>query len=217
MHLVTYTKEQVSNLTYIKLAVNKTHMGPVSASKVAKDKASKLSAAANKVKLAAGFKVSILKDQTESAKAGSYNQSWVFRGLGDDSPMQTSTAAVFLMQAWDNIFGDEGTPEYVEKLARATEARATAYSKLGINPASGKKPILSADQRVLYNSIVGTTSFDYYEYHIAFKLAGQLKFVRSKTYRSIRPLDINQMINKLNSEVQKLSEKMYISTVANVN
>jgi len=212
MRLTKLEKDKVVNSTYVKLARNKAHMGPVSEEKIAQARASALSAAANKVRVTAGFTVKVATDDKTEVKTNSQNQSFVFTGLGDDSPKATAEHAVLLMQAWDNTFKDEGTPEYVDKLAKALEARAIAYSKLGVNPASGDKPNLTADQRVVYNSIVGPTGFDYYEYHLAFKLAGQRKFVRSKTYRSLRPLDVKQMLIKLSSEVATLKGKITITS-----
>jgi len=212
MRLTKLEKDKVVDSTYVKLARNKAHMGPVSEEKIAQARASALSAAANKVRVTAGFTVKVATDDKTEVKTNSQNQSFVFSELGDDSPKATAEYAVLLMQAWDNTFKDEGTPDYVNKLAKALEARATAYSKLGINPASGDKPNLTADQRVVYNSIVGPTGFDYYEYHLAFKLAGQKKFVRSKTYRSLRPLDMQQMLNKLSSEVATLKGKITITS-----
>lgn len=212
MRLTKLEKDKVVDSTYVKLARNKAHMGPVSEEKIAQARASALSAAANKVRVTAGFTVKVITDDKTEVKTNSQNQSFVFTELGDDSPKATAEHAVLLMQAWDNTFKDEGTPDYVDKLAKALEARAIAYNKLGINPASGDKPNLTADQRVVYNSIVGPTGFDYYEYHLAFKLAGQKKFVRSKTYRSLRPLDIKQMLTKLSSEVATLKGKITITS-----
>lgn len=213
MKLTKLEKDKLENSTYLKLAINKAHMGPVSEEKVARARASALSAAANKVRVTAGFTVKVNTDDNKSEQKTNFNnKSFVFSALGDDSPMSTAEHAVLLMQAWDNIFKDEGTPEYVEKLAKALEARANAYRKLGINPTSGDKPNLTADQRVVYNSVVGPTGFDYYEYHLAFKLAGQKKFVRSKTYRSLRPLELKSLLAKLSKEVDSLKGKITITS-----
>lgn len=212
MRLTRLEKDKVVDSTYVKLARNKAHMGPVSEEKIALARASVLSAAANKVRVTAGFAVKVNTDDNKEVKTNSQNQSFIFTELGDDSPKTTAEYAVLLMQAWDNTFKDEGTPEYVQRLAKALEARATAYTKLGINPTSGDRPNLTADQRVVYNSIVGPTGFDYYEYHLAFKLAGQKKFVRSKTFRSLRPLDLKQILDKLSSEVLSLKNKITITS-----
>jgi hypothetical protein len=213
MKLIKLVKSEVENSTYIKLAMNKTHMGPVSEDKIAQKKAIALSAAANKVRVTAGFSVKVNTDDKLSLEEASHNnQSFVFKELGDDSPTVTTEYALLLMQAWDNIFKSDGTPEYVNKLTKALEARSTAYMKLGINPTSGDKPNLTSDQRVVYNSIVGPTGFDYYEYHLAFKLAGQKKFVRSKTVKSLRPFNIDQTLKMLSSEVERLKSKITISS-----
>lgn len=212
MRLVKLEKDKVENTTYVKLCKNKTHMGPVSEEKVALAKASTLSAAANKVRVAAGFTVKVNTDDKPEGKAVSQNQSLLFTDLGDNSPLEASKYAVLLMQAWENTYKSEGTPDYVRKLTRALEARAEAYRKLGINPTPDEKPNLTSDQRVVYNSIVGPTGFDYYEYHIAYKIEGQKKFIRSKTYRSLQPLDIKLMLNKLASEVETLKGKITITS-----
>lgn len=213
MKVTRLNKDEVVNSTYVKICINKTHMGPVSEGKVAHAKASMLSAAANKVRVTAGFTIKVnTDDDKDSIKTNSQNKSYRLIGLGDDSPMATAQYAVLLMQAWDNVFRDDGTPDYVKRLAAALEARAKAYNKLGINPVSGDKPNLTADQRVVYNSIVGPTGFDYYEYHLAFKLAGQKKFVRSKTYRSLKPLDFKLVMNKISSEVETLKGKITITS-----
>lgn len=212
MRLTQLKRDMVENATYIKLAKNKAHMGPISAEKVAQAKAKALSAAANKVRVTAGFTVKVNTDDNESSiKTNSQNESYLLFDLGDDSPRDTIEYAVLLMQAWDNTFRGEGTPDYVDMLTKALEARATAYRKLGINPASGIKPNLSADQRLVYNAIVGPTGFDYYEYHLAFKLAGQKKFTRSKTFRSLKPMNLDTWLRKMSSEVETLKSRISIT------
>jgi osmotically-inducible protein OsmY len=210
MKLSTLDKKEVENTTYLKLVQNKTHFGPVSEAKVARAKAKALSAAANKVRVAADFTIQINKDQDSNSENRSNARSYVFEDIGD-TPIDVTKSAVYLMQAWDHQYGDEGTPDYVNKLAKALEARAAAYNKLGINPNSSSKPNLTSDQRVIYNSIVGPTGFDYYEYHLAFKIEGQKKFVRSKTYRSLRPLDIKSMLSSLGKDMRKLQEEITLT------
>lgn len=203
MKLTKYDKKAVGDTTHMKLVENKTHFGPVSEDKVAKAKAAQLSAAANKVRLMADFTVKISKDPTEETESRSNARSLLFTEIGS-SPLEIAESAVYIMQAWDIKYGDEGTPDYTKKLSAALAARAEAYRTLGINPSSGVKPNLSADQRLVYNSIVGPTGFDYYEYHLAFKIDGQKKFARSKTYRSLRPLDISRMLSNLSIEANRL-------------
>jgi acetyl-CoA acetyltransferase len=203
MKLTKYDKKAVGDTTHMKLVENKTHFGPVSEDKVAKAKAAQLSAAANKVRLMADFTVKISKDPTEETESRSNARSLLFIEIGS-SPLEIAESAVYIMQAWDIKYGDEGTPDYTKKLSAALAARAEAYRTLGINPSSGTKPNLSADQRLVYNSIVGPTGFDYYEYHLAFKIDGQKKFARSKTYRSLRPLDISRMLSNLSIEANRL-------------
>lgn len=214
MRLTKYDKRAVGDTTHMKLVENKTHFGPVSEEKVARAKAAQLSAAANKVRVMADFTVKISKDPAEERESRSNARSLLFTEIGS-TPLDVAKTAVFIMQAWDNKYGDEGTPDYMKKLSAALAARAEAYRNLGINPHSGDKPNLSSDQRMVYNSIVGPTGFDYYEYHLAFKVEGQKKFARSKTYRSLRPLDINTMLKSLNSEAFKLSQNIVLSSRQN--
>lgn len=211
MRLTKLDKQAVENTTYIKLVENKTHFGPVSEEKIARAKAAALSAAANKVRLMSNFTVKVETPDTKKENDRTQARSLVFEDIGDN-PMQVAKSAVYLMQAWENKYGDQGTPDYVKKLTIALQARAKAYKELGINPNSGEKPNLSSDQRVVYNSVVGPTGFDYYEYHLSFKVEGQAKFARSKTYRSLRPLDIKSMLNTLSKEANSLKSRITLAT-----
>lgn len=211
MKLTKLDKEVVKDTTYIKLVENRTHFGPVSEEKIARARAAALSAAANKVRLMSNFTVKVerLDDGKENDRTQA--RSLLFLEVGN-TPAEVAESAVYLMQAWDNKYGEQGTPDYVKKLTNALQARAKAYTELGINPNSQDKPNLTSDQRVVYNSIVGPTGFDYYEYHLAFKLEGQTKFARSKTYRSLRPLDISSMLNNLSTEMRSLKKRIIVST-----
>lgn len=211
MKLTKLDKEVVKDTTYIKLVENRTHFGPVSEEKIARAKAAALSAAANKVRLMSNFTVKVEIPQAGSKNDRTQARSLLFLEVGN-SPAEVAGSAVYLMQAWDNKYGEQGTPDYVNKLTKALQARANAYTELGINPNSQEKPNLTSDQRVVYNSIVGPTGFDYYEYHLAFKLEGQTKFARSKTYRSLRPLDLRSMLNTLSTEVKALRSRVIVST-----
>jgi hypothetical protein len=211
MRVTKLIKDEVENKTYIKFVENKTHMGPVSEEKIARAKAAQLSAAANKVRVMADFTVKVSKDTDGDKPKSSNARSLLFTETGE-TPEEVAKTALYLMQAWDNKYGDQGTPDYVERLTAAIAARSEAYSKLGITPTAGKKPDLTTDQRVVYNSIVGPTGFDYYEYHLAFKLEGQTKFARSKTYRSLRPLDIKSMLGSLSKEMERLMKEISLTS-----
>jgi len=211
MRLTKLNKEVVKDTTYIKLVENRTHFGPVSEEKIARAKAAALSAAANKVRLMSNFTVKVETPDTGKENDRTQAKSLLFVEVGN-TPAEVAESAVYLMQAWDNKYGEQGTPDYVKKLTKALQARANAYTELGINPNSQEKPNLTSDQRVVYNSIVGPTGFDYYEYHLAFKLEGQTKFARSKTYRSLRPLDIKSMLNTLSTETRSLRTRIIVST-----
>jgi hypothetical protein len=205
-------KEFLMDSSYMKLVQNKTHMGPVSEEKAAKAKAKALSAAAYKIKIDADLVPVIDTDSITNVikKNQSNAKTYLLSNAEDNSTDGTIVSAFYIMQAWDDVFGDSGTPDYVEKFNAAIIARREAYSKLGINPSSDRKPILSKEERTVYNSIVGPTKFDYYEYHLAFKLAGNKRFVRSKTYRSLRPLDVNSLIAKLSKRAEQLQQQIAV-------
>lgn len=214
MKLIQLDKEMVKDQSYVKLARNKTHNGPVSEEKVARAKATALSAAANKVRVLADFTVKVKTDSETKENKKPDNKSWVFADNDGHLLDQSDVAeqALLLMQAWDQEYGNQGGSDtFIKKLTEANKARTLAYKTLGINPGSAKKPDLTSDQRLIYNQIVGPTGFDYFEYHLAFKLEGQKKFIRSKTYRTIRPMDMNNILTKLSSSVRKLNQKILIS------
>lgn len=202
-------KEQVVDKTYLKLCMNKTHFGPISQVKANRTKAA-LSAAANKVRVLADFTVQVVSPKSNEGDKQNYNRSCLLE-FSEADPNEAIAAMIYIMEAWNQLYSDDGTPEYKEKLTEALSARSLAYSSLGINPNSATKPNLSAEQRTVYNSIVGPKGFDYYEYHLAFKLEGEKKFQRSVTYRSLKPLNTRSMLLALNQKAETLQKQFIIT------
>lgn len=202
-------KDEVENKTYLKVCQNKARMGPVDVSTVADRNKSQLSAAANKIRVMADFSVKVNTENKKEVPENSQNISWL---VFSDAEVDTQLAikqAICLMQAWEETFaGSPGTKDYMKKLGSMLNARAGAYKKIGVKyDPHGERPNLTAEQRAVYNSIVGEYAFDYYEYHLAFKFAGEKRFIRSKTIRSLRPLEIEAYMKKLmQAATMKMSE-----------
>lgn len=206
-------KDEVRDLTYVKLCVNGAHMGPISQRKVDRANALRLSAAANKIKVMADFSIKVNKTNlSEDKQVIDHNKSYVLFDSTEISVEQVIDAALYYMQAWDMTYKEDGTPKYLEKLRAMLNARSSAYSQLGLNPAATVRPDLTVQQRSVYNSIVGPYGFDYYEYHLAFKLQGEKKFIRSKTYRSLSPGNSESIAATLNKRYQIISKYFDIET-----
>lgn len=213
--LTKFCKEVVEDTTYLKFVANKAHMGPISEEKAMRNKAKSLTAAANNIRILADFSVKISNDNDQ--KGGNDQcHSYLIQGVGLTSDAVTKSAFL-LMQAWDKVFPGEGTQGYMDKMGALIEARHQVYANLGIkikltDDKREIRPDLSVDQRKIYNASVGPLAFDYYEYHIAFKLETRKKFVRSKSFRSLQPLDISSKIRELDREVNRLQQLITITT-----
>jgi hypothetical protein len=196
-------KKMSENITYLKLTQNKTHMGPISEQMALAFRARNLDAAANKIKSTAGLGVKINKDTDigNQTPRENPNKSWIIEqdAVGPNSVAKKS---VYMAQIWSEKYAT-GTEAYRDKRRKFEEARALAYSKIGINPAMDSKPTLTEGQRDIYNSMVGPFSFDYYEYHLAYKQAGSRKFIRTKTYRSLDPIAPTTFLKVLEEGIEK--------------
>jgi hypothetical protein len=214
--MVELVKDAVKDKTYVKLCVNKAHMGPVDLDVAKKRSASKLSAAANKIRLRADLTVSPISsvsgDSVDKDKEPSGNKSYVL--FHDDEKMTSQIVAKYAVlhfEAWHRVFGKPGTPDYLKKMTEFTTAQSKAYASLGINPAGDKKPELNHQQRNVYNQIVGPVGFDYYEYHLAFKMVNQKGFTRTTTYRSLRPLSLEDIHRKVKAMAKQLSNEITVA------
>lgn len=191
----------VADASYIKLCQNKTHMGPVSLDKIEARKASKLSTAANKVRVQSNLTLSHSTGDNKK-KVSSGNQSYVIAQAANSSEItELGVLGVLTFEAWAEMFNVPGTKEYMSAFSAFTKAKGSCYASMGINPTGEKKPKLSEDQRAVYNQEVGPYGFTYYEYHLAFKIEGDKSFTRTKTYRSLKPLSIDTILKKLQEKV----------------
>jgi len=202
-------KKDVENSTYLKLCQNRTHLGPVEEEKLAKLKAKRLSAAANKVKLAANFAITVLKDKPQVTTQDTGNVSWRIADIGT-TDSEVAKSALYVVQAWENQYSS-GTEEYQMRYAKFAETRIAVYNHLGIKLEDGNRaPKLTKEQRDFYNTRVSPFSFDYFEYHVAFKLQGSKKFIRSKTFRSVKPMTPGELFQSIIPEMNRLSKLINI-------
>lgn len=216
MTIIPLVKEDVVDKTYIKLCVNKAHMGPVDMKVAQKRSATKLSAAANRVRLRADFTVSPVSKVTEENNGlATGNKSYLLLANSEElSSIEVSRETILLFQAWSLVFNQPGTSPYCEKIAEFVKAQASVYRSLGINPSCDRKPELNSQQRQVYNQVVGPYGFDYWEYHMAYKIEGQKRFERTKTYRSLRPLGIDELIRKLSVRAGEIEKEINLSVKA---
>lgn len=196
-------KKMSDNITYLKLTQNKSHMGPISEQMALASKARNLDAAANKIRSTAGLGVKINKDTDTSNQTlrDNPNKSWIIE-QDAVSPSSVAKKSVYMAQIWSEKYAS-GDDAYKDKRREFEEARAVAYRKIGINPTINTKPTLTEGQRDIYNSVVGPFSFDYYEYHLAYKQAGSRKFIRTKTYRSLNPIAPTTFLKVLEEGIEK--------------
>jgi hypothetical protein len=199
------TGNQNASLATIKLVSNKTHLGPV---KGEKQKSSRLSAAANKIRLNNDLKVTL--DSVDVSKKSSTKKTSESMFVIDPSKEVRPSVALLLMEAWDSQYGAPGTPDYVRKANALSRAQQEAYAKLGINPNAEVRPELTEEQRCSYNEMVSPFSFDYYEVRLSYKQPGQ-KSVRSTTYRCLEKPDLRRFKSLLQKQAQVLNTKLKVS------
>lgn len=210
-------KAALTNVAYLKLCQNKTHFGPVSQEIVDRQKAKRLEAAANKLRVTAGFKVQIKKDDpTTVSKDTKDNISWVLSSSLLVAESDLVKDAILALDYWDKLLV-EGTNNYRSKYAEFIEQRNRVYASLGINPNGNLRPDLTADNRKMYNEQMAPYAFDCYEYHLAVKLPGNKGFIRSKTFRSLTPISYIQFVEKLNGGISKNNSKIELVAQAPSN
>lgn len=190
----------------LKLIANKTHRGPISEKKQTADK---LSEAANKIRLNNNLKVEV--GQVSDAKKVSVPTT---ESLLISNKDVAANHALLYLEAWDKMYGDPGTPDYVSKANALSKAQAEAYKALGIQTQAGVRPELTEEQREAYNRMVWPYAFDYYEVRLSYKQPGQ-KSVRSTTYRMLQRPDLNRMRRNIQEKAKSLSTKIKVSVVPN--
>lgn len=185
--------------TTLKLVSSRNHLGPKKEGLKAK---TDLSSATGKLLFNNNLKV-VIKDKGKDkpdndSNSGSSDKSYTF-GL---KVGQEAQQAGYLMLAWDYIF-KIGTDAYLEKFEALQRARASAYQELGISNPGSDRPELTSQQREVYNAKVRPYAFTYFEYKLSFKQPGK-KAVRSKTYRSLKPMDADSIRKQLLSKASAL-------------
>lgn len=194
----------------LKIVQNKAHLGP---RKNSQNPRKTLSKAAGKIKFNNNFKLSKkVEESVEESSSQSKNQnsdSWLI-----DLPYgKEAEEAMFYAIAWDLVYSVTATKAYREKEAQLAQAKASFYQKWGIpyDPSeNGKPPVLTSAQKDDYAEMVCPFSFSYYEYRLSFKQPN-VKAVRSKTIRSLKPISDSKIKADLEQKVTKLKSEMTIS------
>lgn len=189
----------------LKLLQNKTHIGPVSVGGAAK---ASLSKAAGKIMFDSNLKVTMKGTDEDASKISDPSKKPLVKKI--DLSQDGAKDATFYMLAWDRLFSEVGTPGYLKKYQEFAKMQTQVYADLGINLSpNSPKPELTEQQRRMYNKEMRRCAFSYYEYRLSFKQPG-MKAVRSLTYRTLKPLDLDDLVGKLTSQVSVLSAKLDI-------
>lgn len=198
----------------LKLLCNKTHIGPVSEGKVAK---TELSKATGKVMFNNQLQVVVKQERTETDTKQSPKQKIDIPLLLDPGMEATK---YFL--AWDRYHKSEiGTPNYQEKYKAFLVQQKATYESLGISIATDSKgrsikPELTEQQRSIYNKEMRPFSFSYYETRLSYKSPG-VKAVRTLTFRTLNPPDLEKIAATLRVTVKGLDEKITVKRKSSVN
>lgn len=190
--------EATNVTTTLKIVSSKVHLGPKNQGLKAK---TNLSSATGKVLFNNNLKVVVGNGQNQPvSNSGQSSNSMVINlNVGTEG----RDAAYYLL-AWDYLF-KIGTDAYLEKFEALQQARTKAYQELGISNPGSDRPELTAQQREVYNAKVRPYAFTYFEYKLSFKQPGK-KAVRSKTYRSLKPMDMISIQKQLLSKAKALSK-----------
>lgn len=200
----------------LKIVQNKTHIGPVAVNK--RKDLNRLTKSSNKIRISSNLKVSVKSDPnseiTISEKKKVNPSTSKLIESSDNDHVIRPNAAILYMEAWDRLFTDAGTEDYVQKSTTLSKEQRRAYEELGINPDSKNKPELTEEQRSRYNAMVKPYAFDYYEVHLSYKVP-QKRAVRSKTYRYTSVPELDQIIYNLKREAKYLDDKLEIKVKEN--
>ena len=195
--------EQTKSEATLKLLQNKTHIGPVSVGGAAK---ASLSKAAGKIRFDNNLKVTVKDTDEDATKVSDPSKEPQVKkiNLGHSG----AGLALLYMMAWDKLFGKVGSTAYQSKYQEFAQMQNQVYAKLGINlNPNSPKPELTEQQRRMYNEQMRPYAFSYYEYRLSFKQPG-VRAVRSLTYRSLKPMDLDLQVAKLSNMVKELSAKL---------
>jgi hypothetical protein len=202
------TEGQQIAIPTLKLLQNKTHIGPVSEGVVAK---ASLTKAAGKIMFDNNLKITVANTGDEVGKVSDPTKKPVVKKIKLPAGNEPQTATL-MMLAWDKLYGTVGTASYQNKYQEFAQMQKTTYEKLGLNLGpNSTKPELTEQQRRMYNEMMRPYAFSYYEYRLSYKQPG-VKAVRSLTYRSLKPGNMDSMLTKLAEQAKNLAAKLTIET-----
>lgn len=189
----------------IKLIRNKTHIGPISHGKGIK---ADLSKATQKIMFNNNLKVTVkTEDDSEKVNVTSSNKPVVL----EIEPLPGLTivdSASYIYSAWDQICKGVGTNSYISRYQQFHQKQLKVYSELGINlNPNSPKPELTEQQRQIYDQRMSKFAFSYYEYRLSFKQPN-CKAVRSLTFRTLKPKDLELLENQLIGRAKVIKEKI---------
>jgi len=197
--------EQVAPTT-LKLLQNKTHIGPVSSGRAAK---ASLSKAAGKIIFDSNLKVTVNETGAEAGKISDPTRKPVVQKINLLRGREPHQATLYML-AWAKLYPETGSKQYQEKYEAFARAQGATYKQLGFDLGpNDPKPMLTEQARRMYNDKMQPFAFSYYEYRLSFKKPG-CKAVRSLTYRTLRPMDIERTVSRLTEQVQKLSKDLTV-------
>lgn len=206
----TAEKSAKVEVSTLKIVQNKAHLGP---RKNSQNPRKILSKAAGKIKFNNDFKLSKTVEESISESSrdvkNQNSNSWLI-----DLPFgKEAEEAMFYAIAWDLVYSVNATKDYRDKEAQLAQAKASFYKKWGIpyDPSEkGKPPVLTSAQKDDYAEMVCPFSFSYYEYRLSFKQPN-VRAVRSKTIRSLKPISDSKIKADLEQKTTKLKSEMTIS------
>jgi hypothetical protein len=217
-----FKKDALEGKPYVKISGKRIHKGPLTEEKVNWIESRKVSNSARKLALTENLKVSItdrVKDKDEDEaylKASSFSYVILTKDANNQSFLVNIPTAWYIIQAWADVYGDRETDDAAQKYTDFIKARNEAYQTLGINPASKAKPVLTKDQRQVYDSIVRPFAYDYWEVHVTF-VNENGRTVLGQTYTMIRRPKVQLMLDKLSSKVNQLATKWKVRVVQDPN
>lgn len=202
IHLTLVDSKELAkeDSSYLKICENRAILGPKGKSKKTTSSRSTngvLSNSGNFARLVLGGKFapnSETNDRTINSNSESRKVNILFSGCEEDKQI----AAIAALSYWDQRIAKDDYRDYKEKALEFETSRNKFYSSIGINPAEVKgRPALTQETRKAYNEALTDKSVKYYEYHIAFKAMGRKKLIRSKTFRTLKRVGVDNLAQRL--------------------
>lgn len=132
-------------------------------------------------------------------------------GAGDPSDQIIKKVASFF-KAWDQLYPDAGTPQYMEKQLAFETARRNTLASMGIDPDS-PKIVFTEAQKAQYYQIMKDFTFTYTRIQLTWKQPGKKK-VRSKSYSYIKSdVDLNKHYARLSAKAKEIEPLVKVTRV----